>query len=98
MNPSLVGKLSYLTSKNRLKLTQVTRNCATQGVLQHSSHVESQPHRGKFNYAFYLQGYPPYCEPMSKGKLVIFPWLESAASYWRKRMNFPFDIDSKRHF
>jgi hypothetical protein len=40
MNPSLVRKLSYLTSKNRLKLTQVTRNCATQGVLQHSSHVE----------------------------------------------------------
>jgi hypothetical protein len=32
---SLEGKLSNFTSKNRLK-TQVTGNCATQGVLQHS--------------------------------------------------------------
>jgi hypothetical protein len=73
MNPSLVGKLSHLTSKNRLKLTQVTRNCATQGVLQHSSHVESQPHRGKFNYAFYLQGYPHTVNQCQRGSWSFFP-------------------------
>jgi hypothetical protein len=35
VDDSLVGKLSNFTSKNRLQ-TQVTGNCATQGVVQHS--------------------------------------------------------------
>jgi hypothetical protein len=50
---------------------------------------ESQPHRGKFNYAFYLQGYPPTVNQCQRGKLVIFPWLESAAaSYWGETNEF----------
>jgi hypothetical protein len=40
------GKLSYSTFKKRLK-TQLTGNCATLGVLQHS---QGAP-QGKFNYA-----------------------------------------------
>jgi hypothetical protein len=44
----LVGKLSNLNSKNRLK----TGNCATQGVLQHFLPREPAS-QGKFNYAIY---------------------------------------------
>jgi hypothetical protein len=45
---SLVRKLSNFTSKKNIRLkTQVTGNCATHGVLQHSQGVS----QGKFNYA-----------------------------------------------
>jgi hypothetical protein len=45
LDDSLVGKLCNFTSKNRLK-REVTGNCATQGVLQHSQGAS----QGQFNY------------------------------------------------
>jgi hypothetical protein len=36
------------------------------------------------------------CKPMSEGKVVIFSCLES--TYWGKRINFLFDIGSKKGF
>jgi hypothetical protein len=63
LDDSLAGKLCNFTFKNRLKT-----NCTTQGVFQHSQGLTGKVqlcHLGR------------YSEPMSKGTLVIFTWLES---------------------
>jgi hypothetical protein len=77
--------LALLPRRTDLK-TQVTRNCATQGILQ-------QPPRGGLKVKDQICHLERYSEPTSKGELLIFPWLES--TYWGKRMNFACDISNR---
>jgi hypothetical protein len=85
MMPLWEDCLALLARRINLK-TQVTRNCATQGVLQHTP-------RGGLKVKDQLCHLERYSEPTSKGELLIFPWLES--TYWGKRMNFACDISNR---
>jgi hypothetical protein len=84
MIPSLVGKIVYFTSKNRLK-TQVTVNGATRSFATFLGSLT-----GKVQL-WHLEG---YCEPISNGKLGNFSLV--GKQHPLRETNFPFDIGSKR--
>jgi hypothetical protein len=85
------GKIVLLDVQEETKINTSNKElCNTRSFATFFPCVErAKPHRRKFNYAFYLQGYPHTVNQCQRGKLVIFPWLESAAaSYWGETNEF----------